>query len=177
MNKLITKISLFLTMSMSVINVQYAQASPDLTRCFSERVQFNILANAQTEQSDYYLVDLIPAPSASYTNVIKIELSGTCSVVVDQEQMFFYPLSNFLGKELAYALLTSKYSRLIQQYGGTDALADALLDELEADAPHIFFIDTVEVLKELGIDLKALDPSLFIVGAEGIQAHPELNLE
>ncbi len=173
MKKLITSLSLFLALGYGTINIKNAEAYPAIEQCFDHQTKFSILAKTDQEQFDYYLVR-ISTQLDSYTNVIRVEKNGNCQTVVEQQQIFMYPLSNFLGKEVAHNLLTSKYLTLIEQYGGVEPLKYALLGELEADAPDIFFEDTVIVLKELGIDLAKETPNLIIVGEEGISGHPEL---
>ncbi|MGK7895954.1 MAG: hypothetical protein AB4372_20660 [Xenococcus sp. (in: cyanobacteria)] len=174
MKKLLTNLSLFVALGIGGINVEYVEASSGLSQCFNSQVKFNILAKAEMKQSDYYLVDIIYNPRKFETNVIKVDTSGKCSTVVDSKQIGFYPLSNFLGQEIAYNLLTSRYLTLIQELGGVEALTNAILGELDADAPKNFFEDTVIVLKRLGIDLKEEVPNLIIVGEEGIPGHPNL---
>ena len=174
MKKLLTNLSLLVGLGIGAINVNYAQASSSLSQCFNSQVNFKILGKAEMQQADYYLVDILSFQSAPDTNVIKVDRQGKCSTVVEQEQMWWYPLSNFLGKEVAYNLLTSKYLTLKEQLGGIEALSDALLGELEADSPKNFFEDTVIVLKRLGIDLVEKIPNIIIVGEEGIPGHPAL---
>ena len=177
MNKEIAKVSLFMALGIGLINPEYAQASPDLAECFNNQVNFDILAKAQMEQADYYLVDILSFQGEPDTNVIKIERKGNCYTVVEQEQLLLYPLTNFLGKEIAENLLSSKYLTLKEQLGGTEALAEALLDELEADSPSIFFEEDIEVLEKLGVHIKGKNSSIVIVGKEGIPGHPELHFK
>ena len=177
MNKEIVKISLFMVLGIGLIKPEYAKASNNLAQCFNHQVNFKTLAHYKMEQSDYYLVNILSAPTIVQRNVIKVDNNGNCFTVVEPEKIGLYPLSNFLGKEIAYNLLTSRYLTLINQSGGKEAFTEALLGELDADSPHNFFEDTVIVLKRLGIDLKEKVPNLIIVGEEGIPGHPALQFK
>ncbi len=177
MKNLLTNLSLLVALGIGAINVNDVEASSGLSQCFNPQVNFKILGKAEMQQADYYLVDIRSIPAEPNTNVIKVDREGNCSTVVEQEQMLWYPLSNFLGKEVAYNLLTSKFLTFIEQLGGTEALAEALVNELEAASPHVFFEEEVEVLQKIGIDLKRIIPSIYIVGEEGIPAHPALQFK
>ena len=174
MKKLLTNLSLFMTLGIGLINPQYVSASNNLAQCFGNNVKHETLAHYEAEKTDYYLVKIISSVTSSQTNVIKVDSNEHCSTVVGGEEIYFYPLSNFLGKEIAYNLLTSRYLTLIEEYGGKESLTNALLGELDADSPHNFFEDTVIVLKRLGIDLEKEVPNLIIVGQEGIPGNPHL---
>ena len=172
--KAISKISLFTVLGIGLINPQYTKASNNLSQCSNAHVKYEILAHYQIEQADYYLVEVVSSTAAFQRNVIKVDSTGNCSTVVGQKEITLYPLSNFLGQEIAYNLLTSRYLTLIQQYGGIEPFKNALLVSLDAASPHNFFEETVRVLKRLGIDLEKETPNLVIVGEEGIPGHPQL---
>ncbi len=135
MNKILTNISLSIALGISLINSEYAKASSNLAQCFNKNIRYETLAHYEMEQSNYYLVALISSPTNVERNVLKVESNGNCLIVVEQEQIDFYPLSNFLGQEIAHNLLTSRYLTLIEELGSAEALSEALLDELEADSP------------------------------------------
>lgn len=174
MNKILTNISLFIALGISLINSEYTKASNNLAQCFNNNVRYETLAHYEAEKSDYYLVDIVSASTGFQRNIIEIDNTGNCSAVVENNELDYYPLSNFVDKEIAYNLLTSRYLTLIKQSGGKEAFTEALLGELDADAPHNFFEDTVIVLKQLGIDLEKEVPDLIIVGEEGIPGNPNL---
>ncbi len=174
MKKLLTNLSLLIGLGIASINTEYVEASNNLARCFNNQVNFKTVAHYEAEKTDYYLVKIISSGTNSRTNVIKVDSNEHCSTVVGGEEIYFYPLSSFLGKEIAYNLLTSKYLTLIEQHGGKEAFTEALLGELDAASPNNFFEDTVIVLKRLGIDLKEKVPNLIIVGEEGIPGNPHL---
>ncbi len=174
MKNLLTNLSLLVALGIGAINVKDVEASSGLSQCFKHQVNFKILGKAEMQQADYYLVDIRSIPAEPNTNVIKVDREGNCSTVVEQEEMFLYPLTNFLGKEIAQNLLTSKYLTLKEQLGGTEALNQALLDEIEPASPNIFFEEDIEVLQQLGINLRGITSSIVIIGEEGIPGHPEL---
>ncbi len=174
MKKLLTNLSLFVALGIGLVNPEYAKASNNLAKCFDNNVKYQALAHYEMEKSNYYLVNVISTPTNLQRNVVKVEPNGNCSIIVKQEQLLFYPLSNFLGKEIAYNLLTSKYLTLIKKLGSAEALSEALLDELEADSPNIFFEEHIEVLEKLGVDLKLDIAPIVVVGEEGVPGHPEL---
>ena len=173
----IANISLLMTLPIGLVNAEYAKASDNLAQCFNNQTKFKTLAHYEMKQSEYYLVDIFNGQINSTLNVIQINSDGNCSRVVEQEQLLFYPLSNFLSKEIAYNLLTSKYLTLIEQVGSVDSFKNGLLGELDADSPHVFFEEDVIVLKRLGIDLEEETPNLVIVGEEGIPGHPDLQFK
>ncbi len=179
MKKLISSLSLFLVLGYGAINTTSVKANSALLMCFynlNKPPDYSISGQAYTEDYDYYLVRF-SSEFDSYRNVIKVAKDGRCEIVLQQQQILIYPLSKFLGKEVAYSIVKSKYLKLRDELGGIEPLKNALLGELEADAPHIFFEDTVIVLKELGIDLAKETPNLIIVGEEGIPGHPELQFK
>ncbi len=176
-SKAIAKTSILIVLGMGLINSKYAQASTNLDKCFNNQAKINTLAHAQMREFDYYLVEIESTQIDRNRNVVKVGNSGDCYTVVKQKQIDDYPLSNFLEKEVAYNLLKSYYLTFISQLGGKQSFINALIGELDADSPHIFFKDDVEVLKQLGIDLEKIDSSLFIIGEEGIPGHPELQFK
>ena len=173
-NQTISKISLFMALGTALINTQYAKANNSLARCFDNNTKYEMLAHYEAEKSDYYLVDITFASMEFQRNVIEIDKTGKCFKAVENNEMDYYPLSNFVTEKIAYNLLTSRYLSLMEKYGGKEAFKEELLAELDADAPHNFFKDEVKVLKELGIDLAKETPNLVIVGEEGIPGNPEL---
>lgn len=174
MKKPIFQLLLITALEVTSLN-KMVMANPHLSNCYNSPKKINVIATANMEKFNYHLVEITNTETDFHTNVLKLDSSGNCSVVTDAKQIASYPLSNSLGQEIAHNLLTSKYLTLINELGGKKSFINALIDELDAGVPHIFFEDEVRALKELGIDLKAMDSSLFIVGAEGIEAHPELN--
>ncbi len=173
-NNAIAKLALFMALGLGLVNPEYAKANNNLAQCFDNNVKYQALAHYEAEKSNYYLVDIIFPSTGFQRNVIEIDNTGNCSAVVENNEMDYYPLSNFVSQEIAYNLLTSRYLTLIKQYGGKEAFTEALLGELDADAPHNFFEDAVIVLKRLGIDLAEETPNLVIVGEEGIPGNPHL---
>ena len=172
--KTIAKISLFLALGMGLIKTPYAQANSNLARCFDTNTKFEILAHYEAEKSDYYLINIISTSIELTRNLIRVDNRENCFTVVDGNDIYDYPLSNFVDREIAYNLLTSRYLTLIEQSGGKEAFTKALLAELEADSPNIFFKDNIEVLEKLGVDLKLDIAPIVIVGEEGIPGHPQL---
>ena len=173
-NKAITKLALFMALGIGLVNPNYAKANNNLAQCFDNNINYKSLAHYEAKESNYYLVDIISTPTNSQRNVVKVEPNGNCSIVVKEEQLLFYPLTNFLGKEIAHNLLTSRYLTLIEEHGSPEALSEALLDELEADSPNIFFEEDIEILEKLGVDLKLDIAPIVVVGEEGVPGHPEL---
>ncbi|MDJ0747338.1 MAG: hypothetical protein QNJ32_28920 [Xenococcaceae cyanobacterium MO_167.B27] len=175
--KTYAKLALFIALGTGLISPESAKASNNIAQCFSNNVKYEILAHYQIEQADYYLVEVVSLTTEFLRNVIKVDNTGNCSTVVGQKEIRLYPLSNFLGKEIAYNLLTSRYLTLIKQFGGVEPFKNAFLGSLDAASPHNFFEETVIVLKRLGIDLAKETPNLIIVGEEGIPGHPELQFK
>ncbi len=173
-NQTISKISLFMALGTALINTQYAKANNSLARCFDNNTKYERLAHYEAEKSDYYLVDITFASMELQRNVIEIDNTGKCFKVIENNAMDYYPLSNFIDKEVAYNLLRSRYLTLIEKYGGKEAFKKELFANLDADSPHIFSEQEVIVLKELGIDLAKETSRLVIIGEEGIPGNPEL---
>ena len=174
MKKTIAKISLFLALGMGLIKTPHAQANSNLARCFETNTKYEILAHYEAEKSDYYLINLISTSIELTRNLIMVDNRKACFIVVSGSDIYDYPLSNFIEQEIAYNLLTSRYLTLIEQAGGKEAFTEALLAELEADSPNIFFEENIKVLEELGVDLQLDIAPIVIVGEEGIPGHPQL---
>ncbi len=177
MKKLLTNLSLFMALSIGLINPESIKANTNLAQCFKNQTRFNILAHAEMEQFDYYLIEIESTQTNINRNVVKIDTLGNCYTVIKEKEIDNYPLSNFLGERVAHNLLVSKYQTLIQNLGGKEAFMNALINELDAGVPHPFFYDEVKAMKQLGIDLEKEDSFLVIVGKEGISAHPELQFQ
>ncbi len=176
MNKYISRVLLLIALGLGNLNSQVL-ANENLARCLTNQETAKILASISDNQFSYYLLEVKPLQAESYTSVFKLDKSGQCYVAVEEQQIFSYPLSKFLDKEIAENLLFNKYQTLINDLGGKEAFINYLVEELDADTPHPFFFDEVEALERLGVNLKEIDPSLVIVGLEGIPAHPELNYQ
>jgi|GEM_PF-3905382 len=174
MKKTIAKISLFLALGMGLINTPYAQADDNLSKCFDANTKYEMLAHYEAEKSDYYLINIISTSIELTRNLIRVDNRKNCLIVVGGIDIYDYPLSNFVEKEIAHNLLTSRYLTLLEQYGSPEALSEALLAELEADSPNIFFEEDIEVLEKLGVDLELDTAPIVIVGEEGVPGHPQL---
>ena len=167
-----------LLMALGIINLlenKPVEANPDLVNCLeNNRLQSaSTVSQVNTSQHDYYWIENYEGESVDSV-IFKIDSQGNCDRLVNSEQIAEYPLSNFLEPQLAQGLIESRYATIIQELGGKEAFVNGLVAELDADTPHVFFEDEVAVLKKLGIDLEQIDSSLFVVGEEGINAHPEL---
>ncbi len=179
MKKLISSLSGLMILGYGAIFPTSVKANSSLLRCFyhlNKPPAFEISGKAFGSDFDYYIIKF-SGQFDSYTNVIKIARNGSCQIAVEQQQISIYPLSNFLDPVIAHELLTSRYSALIEKSGGQQGFINALVDELDAASPHIFFEDEVKVLKELGIDLEKITSYLVVVGEEGIPGHPELQFK
>lgn len=167
-------VSLLTAWGIGMLGIKPAKANPNLAECFENPQQdINIVAQVSTSQHTYYWLESFSGDRIN-TSIVKIDLNQECDRTLGSEQINEYPLSNFLEPKLAQALIESRYATIIQQLGGKSAFVEGLVAELDAGTPHVFFEDEVAVLKKLGIDLERIDSSLFVVGEEGINAHPEL---
>ena len=150
-------------------------AQNNFAGCLSSGETASIQSSTSENQVEYYLVNVQASQIESYPNVFKLNRDGSCQVAVDRQNIRSYPLTNFLGAEIAHALLVNKYQKIMNELGGKEAFVNALIDELDAGTPHPFFYDQVNALKSLGVNLEEIDSYLVIVGKEGMPAHPELN--
>lgn len=175
MKQIIIGASLLMALGMSILENKPVEANPYLVNCFENNKpqSINTVSQVNTSQHDYYWIENYEGESVN-SLIVEIDGQGSCDRLVDSDQIGEYPLSNFLEPKLALGLIESRYTTIIQQLGGKKAFVEALVAELDADTPHVFFEDEVLVLKRLGVDLEQIDSSLFVVGEEGIDAHPEL---
>lgn len=177
MKQIIIGASLLMTLGMNILENEPVEANPYLVNCFENDKPQSIstVSQVNTSQHDYYWIENYEGESVN-SLIVEIDGQGNCDRLVETEQIARYPLSNFLDTRIAQGLIESRYVTIIQQLGGKSAFVESLVAELDADTPHVFFEDEVAVLKKLGIDLEQIDSSLFVVGEEGIDAHPELRL-
>ena len=175
MNKFITKVLLLTAFGVGSLTYDVS-ARENLSQCLSNRETVSIQSSTSDSQSKYYLVN-VQSETDSYPNVFRIDTEGNCHIAVNRENLRLYPLTNFLGQEIAQNLLVNKYQKIMNELGGKEAFIDALIGELDAGTPHPFFDDQLDALKKLGVNLEEIDSFLVIVGSEGIPAHPELNYQ